>query len=101
MMFTLPNNPFNGLDFVEPGQFHKMMQEMVDAKEQLIREHFAETPIALASVVRTGVLPWNVEVQTRRAEPEFGDDADSVTLRIREYVRVVEYPRNVRPGRWK
>ncbi len=66
-------------------------RKRVDHQEQLIREHFADTPIALASVLRTGVMPWRVEVQTRQVQPEF--DEDPYTLRIHEDVRVVEYPR--------
>lgn len=69
----------------------EMMRKRIDHQEQLLREHFADTPLALESVLRTGVLPWRVEVQTRQVRPEF--DEDPYTLRIYQDVRVVEYPR--------
>lgn len=84
---------------IEP-ELAKVVRAQIRYTENLIREHFAATPLALASVIRTGIMPWNVEVQVKQVRPEFGEDADSFRLHINEYVRVREYPRGVRPGRW-
>lgn len=67
------------------------LRKQVEAKEQLIRDHFADTPLALESAIRTGIMPWNVEVQTHRPNLDF--DEDATTFRIVERARVVEYPR--------
>lgn len=68
-----------------------MLKQEDQAKEQMLREHFADTPLALASVLRTGIMPWNIQVQVRELRPKF--DEDPYVLRVRRYVRVVEHPR--------
>ncbi len=69
----------------------EMLRKRIDHQERLLREHFADTPLALESVLRTGVLPWRVEVQTRERRMEFNEDGNAI--RLRDDIRVMEYPR--------
>lgn len=68
---------------------------MLAAREALLVEHFADTPLALESIRRTGILPWPVEYQVMR-----DDDTFDQTFRIRELTRVVEYDRRTKDVVW-
>lgn len=77
-----------------------VLRQQSESREELIRKHFADTPIALATVERLKIMPWDVEVLTMKAEipknPR-ADPAHAHMLIFEEKARVVEYL----PRRWE
>lgn len=69
-------------------------------RERLVREHFSDTPIALATIERLKIMPWDIELQStadKQHLPENLDITDSYRLVFEEKARVVEYL----PRRWE
>lgn len=59
--------------------------------EALVRLHFRETPLALASIQRTGVCPWPIEVVRTQGRIEVTGQGRQ--YRVRATVKVVEHER--------
>lgn len=64
-----------------------LVRAVTRAADDLARRLFADTPLALASIVRTGIVPWDIEYQTT---------TDRGTLE--RVTRLVEYERGGRRG---
>lgn len=64
-----------------------LKRTLAAAADDLARRLFADTPLALATIVRTGIVPWDIEYQTTTDGATF----DRVT-------RLVEYERGARRG---
>lgn len=64
-----------------------LARTLKDAADDLARRLFADTPLALATIVKTGILPWDIEYQTT---------TDGATLE--RVTRLVEYERGARRG---
>lgn len=62
-----------------------LARALKEAADDLARRMFADCPLALATIVRTGIVPWDIEYQTT---------IDGATLE--RVTRLVEYERGAR-----